>query len=201
MTESVVDLKEMNTKQVKQDIELVDNNGRKTGKKVTVTLESPSWTDKLMINDLRNVGDNQSDMGEYYNQLLEKVLVNPRLDFKFMNEEIEKDVDKKDKKIEFKGDDGKNHKLTLHFPDYRTAINLINELYLLNGASNVAQFVEDCNKLVFRDSKGKAISNDYWDKTGGVYDVVVKTVEFLNDVLDTNNYLQILNGIDLFFQK
>lgn len=201
MEKPTVDLKELAAKQEKRTVEIVDAKGKKTGEKVELTVEVPSWRDQLAMNDLQNVGNNMSDTGELYAQLLDKVLVNPRLDFKVMNEAIENDKDLKQRTITFIGKDDKEHKLIVKFPNYRDALTMLSVAQLVDGAYNMLGFMTDATKYLFKDSKGKAISDDYWDKTGGMYNAMAEAIDYLNEVMNINGYRQILNELYTFFQE
>lgn len=192
-----VNLTALASKQVKKTIELIDQQGKKTGKKVDITMEEVDWETRLRIDDLQNVGNNLTDQGELSRQLLENVLVNPRLDFEYMNEQIEAAGYGK-KSLTFVGKDGKKHKYDVIFPGYGDALNILSETQGVDGAFNFLGFFTDVNRFVVRDTKGNPVNFNFWDKAENLYDVHGDITKFLREATSVNGYLQIIGELRSF---
>jgi len=198
MRKPKVDLKELASNQVTKTIKIVDKDGKTTDQTVSITMTEPDVETKLAINDLSNVGNDRGDYGELVAQALQNVLVSPRLDFKAMDEAIESDDSKAKRVITFKGKDDKNHKVTVVYPGYREALNLINDAGGLSGASHITDYFRSANKSVYRDSKGNPIDFNFWKNAKNMYDVFGDTMNYLNEVMNTNGYNQIIGELISF---
>ena len=192
-----VNLKGLLGDQVKKTIELTDTDGKKTGEKVEITMEEVDWGTRLKIDDLQNVGNNLTDQGELARQLLENVLVNPRLDFEVMNKEIEA-AGFKGKSLSYLGKDGKKHKYNVVFPGFGDALNILAESRGVDGAYNFTGFFTDANRYIVRNAKDQPVDFDFWNDADNLYDVYGDIAKFLRDALSVNGYLQIVGELRSF---
>lgn len=186
-----VSFKDLAARQEKKVIKLLDTDGLETGETMELTMMNPTWTNKLMLIDLKDSGDR----GSYVDKLLETVLVNPRLSFKDVNEEIEADKEIHSTEIKIKDSEGEEKVLTATFPDYRVALGIS-----ADSQNTLRGFMTDLNEIVLTDENGKHLDMDFWDTLpdDALPDAMQQAVEFLSKGLNYKHFAQITDELDTF---
>ncbi|WP_203648890.1 hypothetical protein [Secundilactobacillus yichangensis] len=188
----------LDLKQVKRTVDYKDKDGKKVTKEIT--LNTPSYPDALDITDLTQGPNGFQDFGEAYAKTMEKVLVTPHLDYKFINEQVEKNHDDKSS-IEFTDKNDETVKLDTIFPNAREAVNIIFNFTKSDGSANVRQVVQTLNDDVFRDEKGQKLTWDFWQEHGGIFDAIPKVVDNLSTALVHTGFLAIIGEAYSFLQE
>lgn len=188
----------LDLKQEKRTVEYTNKEGEKVTQEVT--LNTPSYPDALDINDLTQGPNGFRDYGEAYARTMDKVLVNPRMDYKSVNEAIEKNGDNKGE-ITFDDKKGENVKLAVVFPNAREAVNLTMNFIRSDGSANMRQTIQTLNEDVFRDENGKALTWDYWQEHGNVYAALTPVIDYLNTGLAHAGFLAIVGKAFSFLQE
>jgi len=188
----------LDTKQVKRTVIYKDKDGKEVKKEIT--LNQPSYETVLDVTDMQQSSGGFRDYGGIYATLMEKVLVNPRMDYKFVNEEVEKNEENKGT-IEFEDRDGGTTKLNVVFPNAREAVNIVFNVQKADGAANLKELVGTLNDDVFRDEKGKKIAWSYWDEHGGSFNAIDKANGFLLSALVHTGFWAMMQEANSFLQQ
>lgn len=193
MADSVLD-----KKQIKRTVSYLGKDGKRMSKEIT--LEELAYEDALAINDLAQSAGGYRDFGEIYSEIMEKVLVNPRWDYKTVKTLITNDGQDKGT-ITFNG--RKDAKLTLDvvFPDARTAVNLMMNTQKADGSMNIKETVQALNESVFRDKNGKPLTWEYWSNHGGAYNALAKASDFLLKGFENVGFMATMSEAYSFLQE
>lgn len=188
----------LDNKQVKRTVNYTDKEDKEVTKEIT--LNQPSYETVLDVQDMQQSSGGFQDYGAVYDTLMKKVLVNPRMDYKFVNEEVEKNKDDKGT-IEFEDRDGGSTKLDVIFPSAREAVNLVFNIQKADGSANIKGLMQALNDDVFRDAKGNKLTWDYWDEHGGSLNAIIKVNEYLVAALSHTGFWPMMQEADTFLQK
>lgn len=165
---------------------LGDNGEPSKSKKVT--FRDPGYGRALKIRALRNIGNNEQDIGELAAQINQYVIVNPRYSF----DDLDKAVSDEDKtkEVELEGKHGKKPHVLIKFPGYRAAINYSNDIRGVNGADETLDTLQSLSKEVFRqvDDPKKPIDMKFWTDNGGGIEALAKALVYFNEVMDRDGY-------------
>ncbi|KRN02164.1 hypothetical protein FD13_GL000304 [Levilactobacillus senmaizukei DSM 21775 = NBRC 103853] len=188
----------LDAKQVKRTISYKNKDGEDVTKEIT--LNQPNYETVLDVNDMQQRSGGFRDFGSVYETLMKEVLVNPRMDYKFINESVEKNKDDKGT-IEFEDRDGGTVKLNVIFPSAREATNIIFNIQTADGSANLKELLGTLNDDVFRDDKGHKITWAYWDEHGGGYNALPEANKFLLDALVHTGFWTMMQEANSFLQE
>ncbi|GHP12970.1 hypothetical protein YK48G_03950 [Lentilactobacillus fungorum] len=177
-----------------ETVEWTDDNNKKHTK--TITLQDPGIGIATQIMDLINVGDDTSDYGSAFDLIMTNVLVNPRLNYGQLNNDLPEKLNKKT--IIKKNNRGEDVKINLVFPRYRTALQLFMSGERPSGALNMHDTLESLNHEVLRtdEKTPQIVKMKYWDPAGHGYGLggtaMSEATNYLGDILNRNGVLAIL---------
>ena len=174
-----------------ESIEYKDADGKDAKKKVTY--EDPGIGTAMTILDLMNVGDDSGDYGDLFQQIMDHVLVAPRLSYGELDKKLPEQLHKKF--IDVQNKSKKNVQIEMVWPGYRTALQIMMLVQRPSGASNMHDTLATLNREVFRHN-GQPVRMEYWDMghdgNGLGMKAFVEATRYLKDVLDYEGVLTML---------
>lgn len=182
-------------------VDYKDEKGKDTTREITVT--EPDIGPTAQIMDLLNVGDDTANFEEVFDRLMNDVLVEPRLSYGQMNDDLPEKY--QSKVITKKNKRGEEVKLHMKFPGYRKAIGIFMNGQRPSGASNIAGTLEEMDKEVFRKADGQVVRESYWNAGGDGYGLGLAAIgeaqTFLSDALSYNGNFEVLIKALTFLQS
>lgn len=167
------------------------------------TLEDPGIDVATHAIDLLNTGNDTGDFGDLFGIVMDKVQISPRYTYEGLNKALSakeqvKTITKKNKK-------GESVKLTMHFPGYEDALQIMMMSQRPSGGSNVHDTLDALNSKIFRNAKGGVVKMSYWDRGGAGYGLGMTALQeglsFLGDILAKDGVLPILTDSFQFLIK
>lgn len=177
-----------------ETVEWTDENQKKHSK--VITLQDPGIGIATQIMDLVNVGDDTSDWGTAFELVMTNVLVNPRLNYGALNNQLPEKLNKKT--IVKKNNSGDDVKLNLVWPGYRTALQLFMSGERPSGALNMHDTLEALDREVLRTDEPtpQIVKTKYWDPAGHGYGLggtaMSEATNYLGNILNRNGVLAML---------
>lgn len=199
MAKPKVDLNKFGDTDKKQTVKYgpLDSDGEPTKTK-EVTFRDPGYGRALQIRALRNIGNNEQDIGEMADQINQYVIVNPRYSFTDLDKAVSDDD--KTKEVELTGKHGKKPHVLMKFPGYRAAINYSNDIRGVNGADETLSTLQNLNKDVFRqvDAPDKPLDMKFWTENGGGVEAMAEALVYFNTVMDRDGYSTVFGNAFTF---
>ncbi|VDG31411.1 hypothetical protein [Lactobacillus buchneri CD034] [Lactiplantibacillus mudanjiangensis] len=194
MTETKQDdnlLKIMKEARHDETIKFKTSDGKDGNRKATY--EDPGIGIAMRIMDLMNTGDDEGDFGKMFQDMMSQVLIEPRWTYEDLEKGLPESLHKK--QVAAKNKVGKDVKIEMVWPGYRTALQMTMMLERPSGASNMHDTLVVLNREVFRHN-GQPVRMEYWEMGHEGYGLGMKAfseaTEYLRDVLDYNGVLETL---------
>lgn len=194
MTETKQDdnlLKIMKEARHDETIKFKTSDGKDGSRKATY--EDPGIGIAMRIMDLMNTGDDEGDFGKMFQDMMSQVLIEPRWTYEDLEKGLPESLHKK--QVAAKNKVGKDVKIEMVWPGYRTALQMTMMLERPSGASNMHDTLVVLNREVFRHN-GQPVRMEYWEMGHEGYGLGMKAfseaTEYLRDVLDYNGVLETL---------
>lgn len=174
-----------------ETIKFEDQDGKETSRKATY--EDPGIGKASQIMDLMNTGDDEGDFGKMFQDLMSQVVIEPRWNYEELEKALPESMHKK--QVAVKNKAGKDIKIEMVWPSYRTALQVTMMLERPSGASNIHDTLAKLNREVFRHN-GQPVQMEYWEVGHDGYGLGMKAfseaTKYLRDVLDYNGVLATL---------
>lgn len=181
-------VKAMMSNEIVRHVDYTDDNNKKAH--VDIKVQDPGIGIASQILDLLSA----TEYGELFGLVMEHVLVSPHFNYESLNKDLDKDVQTKEIKATNK--QGKQIKLKLKFPGFRTALQLSLNSQHQDGSTNLHETLTEITKEVVRDSKDSVIDMDFWEPGEDGYGlgmvVYDEAQKFLGGILSRDQVLQIL---------
>lgn len=167
-----------------------------------VVYEDPGIGTAMRIMDLMNTGDDSGDYGDLYQQIMDHVLVSPRVGYASLEKALPEKMHKKS--VAAKNKENKSAKIEMVWPGYRTALQIMMLLQRPSGASNMHDTLVTLNREVFRHN-GQPVRMEYWELGHDGYGLgmkaFVEATKYLQENLDYDGVLDMLTSGIRFLSK
>lgn len=185
-------LSKLTNGQKTKSVEWKDNDNKKHTTKVT--MKEPSTRTAMQMEDLLYGEDANSDMAEIFGMVMDDVIVKPRLGYAELNNQVPEKLAKKE--VTYDTENGGKFKVVMKFPDFRTAINLVNSGQKANDAMNLTGSMDGIIDSVLKNEDGTKITWDDFDDPdklhGTIMDVYKDAMQYLGSVVSRNGLMEIL---------
>ncbi|MEJ6401035.1 hypothetical protein [Nicoliella lavandulae] len=183
-----------------QDLEGTDHE-------VEAALKDPGDFYLAQAIDMVQSADDTSDYVGLYSLIMDKVLLSPRLTYRYENEQLKKakaDVRKHTITATDKNDNEIH--LVVKVPTYERLVNLIFMSTRPSSATNITGLVTELANGVLYDMNDNKIDNDFWEYgkpgNGFMMSVINETLSYLQNVANRDGFLSVMNaGITFLTQK